>query len=138
MPGIKKAAPTNSAEMQYHGVIEGYPFAAKLDHHVFRPPGSTGACGRAIIANGGDFRNPPRSPVRAHYPAADFHEDPARILSLSERPLVLNEGHRCAHASRRVCLEAGKLDEAKTEVAARTDTHGPGRRASCRRQARPR
>jgi hypothetical protein len=64
--------------------------------------------------------------VRAHYPVADFHEDPTRILSLSERPLVLNEGHRCAHASRRVWLEAEKLDEAKTEVAARTDTMALG------------
>jgi hypothetical protein len=40
IPGINRIAPRNSADMQYHGVIDGYPFVAKFDHHVFRPPGS--------------------------------------------------------------------------------------------------
>jgi hypothetical protein len=40
MPGIKRIAPANSAEMQYHGVIEGYPLVAKRGNAISNDTGT--------------------------------------------------------------------------------------------------
>jgi hypothetical protein len=35
---MKNSAPAHSAEIQHHGVIDGYPLVAKIVHHLSKPP----------------------------------------------------------------------------------------------------